>query len=93
LYILPNIIRVIKSRRMIWAGHVAHLGEMESAHKLWCGKFEGRKPLVTPRHRWEDNIITDLEEIGWEGGNWIHLAQDRDQWWALVNMVMNFQAP
>jgi hypothetical protein len=55
----------------------------------FVGKPEGKTPLGRPRHRWEDNIRIDLWEIGWEGMDWIHLAQDRDQWLALVNMVMN----
>jgi hypothetical protein len=56
------------------------------------GKSEGKRPLGRPRHRWED-IRMNLREIGWEGVDWMHLTQDRDQWWALVNMVMNFQDP
>jgi hypothetical protein len=61
-------------------GHVAHVGEMGNALKIFVGR---------PRRRWEDNIGMDLREIGWEGVDWIHLAQDRDQWRAVVNTVMN----
>jgi hypothetical protein len=55
------------------------------------GRAEEKKPLERPRHRWGVGIKMDLREIGWEGMEWIHLAQDRDQWWAFVNMVMNLQ--
>jgi hypothetical protein len=55
--------------------------------------LKGRDHSLRPRRRWEDNIRMDLREIGWEGVDWIHLAQDRDQWWALVNTVMNFGVP
>jgi len=57
------------------------------------GKPERKEPLEKPRHIWEDNIILHLKEIGWEGGVLIHLAQDRDQWWAFVNTVMNLWVP
>jgi hypothetical protein len=93
LYSSPNIIRVIKSRRMRWAGHVAHMGEEGCAYRILVGRPEGRRPLGRPRHRWEDNIKTDLREVGWGSMNWIELAQDRDRWWALVNAVMNLQVP
>jgi hypothetical protein len=95
LYILHNkhnnIIRHIKSRRMRWAEHVARMGEEKNVYRVLMGKPEGKRPLVKPRHRWEDGIRMDLREIGWGSVDWIQLAQDRDQWWALVNMVMNFQ--
>jgi hypothetical protein len=61
--------------------------------KFWSGNLRGRDKLGRPRHRWEDNIRVDLKEIGWEGVDWIHLAQDRDWWRALVNTVINFQIP
>jgi hypothetical protein len=57
------------------------------------GKPEERRPLGKPKHRWEDNIRMDLKEIGWKGMDWIHLAHDRNQWWVLVNTVMNLWAP
>ena len=92
LYSLPNIVRVVKSRRMRWAGHVARMWERRGVHMVLVGKPEGRRPLGRPRRRWEDNIKMDLREVG-GGGDWMALAQDRDRWRALVNMVMNFQVP
>jgi hypothetical protein len=68
LYSSPNIIRVIKPRRMRWAGHVARMGEERGAYRILVGRPEGRRPLGTPRRRWEDNIKTDLREVGWEHG-------------------------
>jgi hypothetical protein len=67
-------IRMIKSRRMRWAGHVARMGEKRNAYRILVGNPEGRRP----KHRWVDNIKMDLREIGWDGGDWINLAQDRD---------------
>jgi hypothetical protein len=64
LYASPNIIRVIKSRRMRWASHVARMGEIINVHKISVGKLEGMRPLGRPRHRWEVNIRTDLGEVG-----------------------------
>jgi hypothetical protein len=81
---------MIKSRRMRLAGHVARMGETRNAYRILVGKPEGKRPLGRPRRRWVDNIKTDLREIGWDGMDWNELAQDRDQWRALVNMVMNF---
>jgi hypothetical protein len=74
---------------MKWAGHVACMIEMRNAHIILVRKSEGKRPLRRPRHRWEDNIRIDLRKIRWEGVGWIQLAQDRDQWSAVVNMVMN----
>jgi hypothetical protein len=91
LYSSPNVIRAIKSGRMRWAGHVARMGEKKSAYRILVGRPEGRRPLGRPRHRWEDNIKMDLQEVGWEGMDWIELAQDTDRWWALVNAVMNLR--
>jgi hypothetical protein len=93
LYSLPSIIRIIKSRRMSWAGHVAQMGEKRNVYRLLVGKPEGKRPLGRPRHRWEDNIKIDLLEIGWGDVDWIGLAQDRDKWRALVNAVMNLRVP
>jgi transcription termination factor 2 len=84
---------MIKSRRMRWAGHVARMGEKRNAYRIFVGKLEGKRPLGRPRRRWVDNIKMDLREIGWDGMDWIDLAQDRDQWRALVNMVMNLRVP
>jgi hypothetical protein len=81
------------SRRMRWAGHVARMGETRNADRILVGKPEGKRPLGRPRRRWVDNIKMDLTEIGWDGVDWIELAQDRDQWRALVNTVMNLLVP
>ena len=92
LYSLPNIVRVVKSRRMRWAGHVARMGEGRGVHRVLVGKPVGKRPLGGPRRRWEDNIRIDLQEEG-GGGDWMELAQDRNRWRALVNTVMNFRVP
>jgi hypothetical protein len=84
---------MIKSRRIKWAGHVARMGETRNAYRILMGKPEGKRPLGRPRGRWVDNIRMDLREIEWDGMDWIDLAQDRDQWGALENMVMNLRAP
>jgi hypothetical protein len=91
LYSSPVIISQIKSRRMRWAGHVARMGEGRNVYRVLVGKPEGRRPLGRPRRRWEDGIRMDLEEIGWGSVEWIHLAQDRDRWRAVVNAVMNLR--
>jgi hypothetical protein len=93
LYSSPNIIRIIKSRRMKWAGHVARLGETRNAYRILVGKPEGKRPLGRPRRRWVDNIKMNLREIGWDGRDWIELAQDMEQWRTLVNTAMKLQAP
>jgi hypothetical protein len=78
---------------MRWTGHVARTEEKRNAYRILVGKPEGKRPLGRPRRRWEDNIKMDLREIGWGGTDWIDLAQDRDQWRALVNTVMNIRVP
>jgi hypothetical protein len=93
LYISPNIIRMMKSRRMRWAGNVARMGETRNAYKILVGKPEGKSPLGRPRRRWVDNIKMYLREIGCDGRDCIELAQDRDQWRALVNTMMNLRVP
>ena len=80
LYSSPNIVRVIKSRRMRWAGHVARMGEGRGVYKVLVGKPEGKRPLGRPRRRRENNIRTDLQEVGLGYEDWIGLAQDRDRW-------------
>jgi len=89
LYCSLNIARVIKSRRMRWAGHVARMGEGRGVYRALVGKPEGKGPLGRPRHRWEDNIKMDFQEVGFGCMDWIELAQDRDRWRALVTAVMN----
>jgi hypothetical protein len=69
------------------------MGETRNAYRILVGKPEGKTPLGRPRRRWVDNIKMDLGEIGWDGMDWIELAQDRDQWRALVNTVMNLRVP
>jgi len=93
LYSLPNIVRVVKSRRMSWAGHVARLGEGRGVHRVLVGKPEGKRPLGRPRRRWEDNIKMELQEVGGCWGDWMELAQDRDRWQALVSTVRNIRVP
>jgi hypothetical protein len=93
LYSSPNIVRVIKSRRMRWAGHVARTGAGRGAYRVLVGRPEGKRPLGRPRRRREDNIKMDLREIGIDGANWIRLAQDKVQWRAFVNTVMNLRVP
>jgi len=93
LYSSLNIIRVIKSRRMRWAGHVARIGERRGVYRILVRKPEGKRPLGRPRHRWEDNIKMGLQEVGCGGMDWIELAQDRDRLRALVNAVMNLRVP
>jgi hypothetical protein len=93
LYSSPSIIRIIKSKRMRWAGHVAGMGEKSNEYRLLVGMPEGKSPLGRPRHRWVDNIKMDLLEIGLGGVDWIGLAQDRDKWKALVNVFMNLRVP
>jgi hypothetical protein len=90
LYSSPSIIRIVKARRMRWAGHVARMGEKRNAYRLLVGKPEGR-PLGRPRRRWFDNIRMDIVEVGRGDVGWIGLAQDRDRWRALVNSVLNLR--
>jgi len=88
-----NIVRVIKSKRMRWTGHVARMGERRGVYRILLGKPEGNRPLGKPRRRWEDNIIMDLQEVGCWVMDWIELTQDRNRWPALVNAVMNVRVP
>jgi hypothetical protein len=89
LYSSPNIIKQIKSRRMRWAGHVACMGE--ECVQGFDGKARRKVPLGIPRRRWEDGIRMDLRGVGWGSVDWIQLAQDRDRWQALVNMVTDLR--
>jgi hypothetical protein len=93
LYSSPNIVRVIKSRRMIWAGHVARMREGRGVSRVLVGKPEGKKPLGRPRRRWENNIKMNLQEVGCGGMDWIELVLIRDRGRALVNAVKNLRVP
>ena len=93
MYSPPSIVRVIKSRRMKWAGHVARMGEERGVYRVLVEKPEGRRPLGRPRHRWVNNITTDLQEVECGCMDCIGLAQDRDRWRTLVSAVMNLRIP
>jgi len=93
LYCSPNIVRVIKWRRMRWAGHVARMGEERAVYRVLVGKPEGKRPLGRPRRRWVDNMRMDLQGVGCGCMDWIGLAQDRDRWRTLVSAVMNLRVP
>ena len=94
LYSSPNIVRVIKSRRMRWAGHMARMGEERGVYRVLVGKPEGRRPLGKLRRRWIDNIRMDLQEVGCGYMDWIGLAQDRDRWRTALDFfdkrILNF---
>ena len=92
LYCLPSIVRVVKSRRMRWTGHVARMWEGRGVHRVLVEKTERKRTLGRPRRRWEDNIKMDHQEVG-GGGDWMELDRDRDRWRAPVNTVMNFRVP
>jgi hypothetical protein len=85
LYFAPRIMR--------WPGHMARMVKCRGAYRILVGRPEGKIQLGTPRHRWEDNIKFDLQEVGWEGAGLIHLAQDRDMGWAVVNALMSLRVP
>jgi hypothetical protein len=91
LYSFSNIAWQIKSRRMGWAGHVARMGEDRIRYEVLVGKPVEKRSLGRTRHRWGDRIRRHLREIGWGNVEWIQLAQDRDQWWVLVNTVINLR--
>ena len=93
MYSAPNIVRMIRSRRMRWAGHVALMGEERGVYSVLVGKPEGRRPLGRPRRRWVDNIRMDRQGMGCGYMDWIGLAQDRDRWRTLVSAVMNLRVP
>ena len=93
LYSSPNIVRVIKSGKMRWVGHVARMGEERGVYRVLVGKPEGRRPLGRPKRRWVDNIRTDLQKVGCGYMDWIGLAQDRDRWRTVVSAVMNLRVP
>ena len=93
LYSSPRIVPVIRSRRTRWAGHVMRMGEKRGIYRVLVGKPEGKRPYGRPRHRWEDNIKMELQEVGCGGMDWIELAKDRERWQTLVNAVMNLRVP
>ena len=93
LYSSPNIVRVTKSRRMRWAGHVARMDEENGMYRVLVGKPVGRRPVGRPRRRWVNIIRMDLQEVGCGYMDWIGLAQDRDRWRTLVSAVMNLRVP
>jgi hypothetical protein len=86
-------VRVIKSRRLRWVGHVAHMGEGRVVYRFLVGKPEGKRPLGRPRRRWEDNVRMDLQEVVCGCEDWIGLAQDRNRCRALVSAVRNLRVP
>jgi hypothetical protein len=90
LYSSPNIIRMIKSRRMRCEGHVARMRERRGVYR---GKPEGKRPFGRPRCRWQDNIKMDLQEVGWRDMDWIYLTLDRYKWRDVVNKIMNLRVP
>jgi hypothetical protein len=93
LYSSPSIVRVIKARRMRWAGNAARMEEVRGAYNILVGRPEGRRPVGRPRRRWEDNFKIDYRETGFGNVDWINLAQDRDTWRALVNTIMDLRVP
>jgi hypothetical protein len=93
LYSSPNIVRVIKSRKMRWAEHVARMGEGRGVYRFLVGRPENKRSQGRHRYRWEDNIKMDLRETEIDGDSWIRLAQDRVQWQAFVSTVMNLRVP
>ena len=93
LYSSHSIVRVIKSRRMRWAGNVARMGEERGVYRILVGKPKGRRPMGRPRRRWVDNIRMDLQEVGCGYMDWIGLAQDIEKWRTLVSAVMNLRVP
>jgi hypothetical protein len=90
-YSSPSIIRMIKSRRMTWAGHVARMRDKSNAYRILVGKPEGKRSLERQRRRWVNDFKIDLREIGWDSMNWIDLDPDRDHWRALMNTLMNLR--
>jgi hypothetical protein len=93
LYSSPNIVRVIKLRKVRWAEHVARTGEGSGVYRVLVGRPEGKRPLGRPRRRWENNIKMYLKETGIDGADWIRLAQNRVQWWAFVNTIIILRVP
>jgi len=93
LVLIFSTTRVIKSRRTRWAGQVARMEERIGLYRVLVGKPVKKRPFGRPRRRWDDNIKIDLQEVGCGIMDWIELAQDRDRWPALVNVIMNLRVP
>jgi hypothetical protein len=93
LYSLPHIVRVVKSIRTRWAGYVMHMGVDRVVHRVLMEKPEGKRPLGRPRHRWEDNIKMDVQDVVWGHGDGMELPQDRDRWQPIVGKVWDFRVP
>ena len=93
LYDSPDVVKIMKSRRLRWAGHVARMGEKRRLYSILVGRPDGRRPLGRPRRRWEDNIRRDLREVGVCDENWLDTAQDRIQWRTFVTAAMNLRVP
>ena len=93
LYKSPSIVRIIKSRRLRWAGHVARMGEERTARRIFAGKPRSKRPLGRPRRRWEDNVLQDLEEIGRNQMSWAEFAKNPVEWRSCVEAAMNFRVP
>jgi hypothetical protein len=92
-YFSPSVIRMIKLRRMRWAGYMTRMGERRNAYRILVGKPEGKRPLGKPRREWLDNIKMDLREVGWDVMDLVDQAQNRDQWRALMSTVIILQVP
>ena len=93
LYDSPDVVRIMKSRRLRWAGYVARMGEKRRLYSIVVGKPEGKRPLGRPRRRWEDNIRRDLREVGIRDENWLDVAQERILWRTFVTAAMNLRVP
>ena len=93
MYSSSTIVQVIKSWRMIWAGHLACMGESRGVYRVLVGKPQGKRPLGWPRHKLEDNIKMDLQEVGFEDMDWIDVVEDKDRWQSRMNAVMNLLVP
>lgn len=93
LYDSPDVVKIMKSKRLRWAGHVARMREKRRLYSILVGRPDGKRPLGRPRRRWEDNIRRDLREVGVRDENWLDTAQDRIQWRTFVTAAMNLRVP
>ena len=92
-YCSPNIVRVIKSKRLRWVGHVARMEEDRSVFKILTGRSTGKRPLGRPRRKWKGNIRMNIKEIGINTRNWVDSAQERGYWIALINASLSIRVP